>query len=71
MVPAVSRPLVFCLPLDITIADSKEEAIDLETKDLVDIKIFMDGSSHNSFVGASMVLYHMRNGTIGNPAKIL
>jgi ribonuclease HI len=71
-VPAVSRPPVFQPPIDVLVADSKEEALELELKDAANMKIYTDGSCQNGTVGASAVLYYTREGgTIGNPAQIL
>jgi hypothetical protein len=72
MVPAVSRPPVFQLPVDVLVADSKEEALELELKDAANMKIYTDGSCQNGTVGASAVLYYTQEGgAIGNPAQIL
>jgi hypothetical protein len=57
-VPAVSRPPVFQLPIDVLVADSKEEALELELKDAANMKIYTDGSCQNGTVGASAVLYY-------------
>jgi ribonuclease HI len=70
-VPAVSRPPDFQLPIDVLIAESKEEAIAQEAKDTASMKIFTDGSSQNGLVGAASVLYYTERGTIGNPNIIL
>jgi hypothetical protein len=44
MVPAVTNSLAYELPLEIDIADSKEEAIEQEAKDEAGTRIFLDGS---------------------------
>lgn len=70
-VPAVSRPPVYQPPLDVIVADSKAEAIEQETEDLADMKIYTDGSGQNGLVGASAVLYYTKKGVIDEPARIL
>jgi ribonuclease HI len=71
VVPVVTRPPVFDLPLDISIADSKEEALEQEAKDPADIRIYSDGSCQGGYVGASAVLYQAQNGIIDNPVNVL
>ena len=70
-IPAVSRPPDFQLPLDISIADSKEESIEQESRDDANIRIYTDGSCQNGSVGASAVLYYPQDGVLSNPARIL
>jgi hypothetical protein len=71
VVPAVLRLPVFQLPVDVHIADSKEEAIKQEAKDDASIRIYTNNSCQNGFVGAAAVLYHVQNGVICNPVGIL
>lgn len=71
IVPAVSRPPTYQLPFDITIAESKEEALEQESKDPADIRLYSDGSCQNGYVGASAVLYRAQNGIIINPVSTL
>lgn len=68
-VPAVSRSSDFQLPIDVFLADSKE-AIEQESKDNANMKIYMDGSNQNGLVGASAVLYYTQNGAIRDPSMI-
>jgi hypothetical protein len=71
-VPAVSRPPVFQLPIDVLIADIKEEALKQELKDAANMKIYTDGLCQNGSVGASAVLYYIQEGgAVGNPVQIL
>jgi hypothetical protein len=55
VVLAVSRPLVFQLPVDVHI---KEEAIEQEAKDDASIKIYTDGSYQNGSVRPAAILYY-------------
>ncbi|KAF8803168.1 hypothetical protein BYT27DRAFT_7033472, partial [Phlegmacium glaucopus] len=70
-IPAASKPPGYQLPIDIVIADSKEQSIEDEQKDKASIKIFTDGSSQNGFVGGAAVMYYPRDGTIHEPSRIL
>jgi hypothetical protein len=70
-VPVVTNSLAYELPLNINIADSKEEVIEQEAKDEAGTRIFSDGLCQNGSVGASAVLYMVQNGAIDEPAKIL
>jgi ribonuclease HI len=70
-IPPVSLPPVHPLPIETYIADNKEEAIEDESKDEANIRIYTDGSSQDGQVGAAAVLYHAQNNTITNPTKIL
>jgi len=71
MHPAVSRPPAYQLPLDISIADSKEESIEQESKDDANVRVYTDGSCQGGSVGASAVLYYPQNGSLGDPVRIL
>ncbi|KAF8815585.1 hypothetical protein BYT27DRAFT_7017509, partial [Phlegmacium glaucopus] len=70
-IPAVTKLPSYRLPIDIIIANSKEESIEEESKDDANIRIYTDGSSQNRFVGAAAVMYYPRNGTINAPSRIL
>lgn len=70
-VPAVSRSPVFQSPLEISVAESKELAIEQEAKDKAAIRVYTDGSCINGSVGAAAVLYLAQNGVITNPFSIL
>jgi ribonuclease HI len=70
-IPAVSRPPGFQLPMDVLIADSKEEAVEQESRDDANIRIYTDGSCQDGSVGASAVLYYPQDGSLANPARIL
>ncbi|KAF8808247.1 hypothetical protein BYT27DRAFT_7027512, partial [Phlegmacium glaucopus] len=70
-IPAATKPPSYRLPIDITIASSKEESIEEESKDEANIRIYTDGSSQNGFVGAAAVMYYPRNGIIYEPSRIL
>ncbi|KAF8804315.1 hypothetical protein BYT27DRAFT_7259301 [Phlegmacium glaucopus] len=59
------------LPIDIVIAESKEESIEKESRDDANIRIYTDGSSQNGYVGAAAVMYYPRNGIISEPSRIL
>ena len=70
-VPAVSRPPAYRLPIDILIADSKEEAIEQESRDDANIRIYTDGSCQEGSLGASAVMYYPQNGTLSDPERVL
>ncbi|KAF8815872.1 hypothetical protein BYT27DRAFT_7010237, partial [Phlegmacium glaucopus] len=70
-IPLAVKPPSYKLPIDTVIANSKEESIADELADRATIRIYTDGSSQNSFVGAAAVMYYPTNGIINEPARIL
>jgi len=70
-IPATAKPPNYRLPIDMLITDSKEESIEDEPKDKVNIRIYTDGSSQNGFVGAAAVMYYPRNGALNKSPRIL
>ncbi|KAF8807109.1 hypothetical protein BYT27DRAFT_7099039, partial [Phlegmacium glaucopus] len=70
-IPAAAKPPSYKLPIDIVIANSKEESIEEEARDDATIRIYTDSSSQNGFVGTAAVMYHPRNRVILEPSKVL
>lgn len=66
-VPPVTKPPGLPPPH----GDSKDEAIEQEAGDAAETRIYTDGSSQDVYVGAAAVLYHVQNGILDNPIKVL
>ena len=70
-IPVTTKPPSYRLPIDIHIADSKEESIEDESKDEANIRIYTDGSCQNGMVGVAAVLHYPRNGVVRTPSRFL
>ena len=63
-IPVTTKPPSYRLPIDIRIANSKEESLEDESKDEANIRIYTNGSCQNGMVGTAAVLYYPRNGVV-------
>ena len=66
-----TKPPSYRFPMDIMIADSKEDSLEDKSKDEANIRIYTDGSCQNGMVGVAAILYYPRNGTICTTLRLL